>query len=44
MLRHENSSKCGNSIDIEDEAIDELFEFTHHVIYGGKMSKNMGTA
>ena len=40
----EQLSKCGNSLDIEKEAIEELFEFTRHVIYGDKMSRTMGTA
>ena len=31
-------SKCGNSLDIEEEAIEELFEFTCLVIYGDKVS------
>ena len=26
-------SKCGNSLDIEEEAIEELFKFTRTVIY-----------
>ena len=37
-------SKCGNSLDIEEEAIEELFEFTHLVICGDKVSMTMGTA
>ena len=36
-------SKCGNSLDIEEEAIEELFKFTQTVIYNDKMSKTMGT-
>ena len=32
----EQLSKCGNSLDIEEEVIEELFEFTRHVIYGDK--------
>ena len=36
-------SKCGNSLDIEEEAIEELFEFTCLVIYGDKVSRTMGT-
>ena len=40
----EQLSKCGNSFDIEEEEIEELFEFTRHVIYGYKMSRTMGTA
>jgi len=40
----EQLSKCGSSIDIEEEAIEKLFEFTRHAIYGDKMSKTMGTA
>ncbi len=40
----EQLSKCGNSLDIEEEAIEELFEFTRLVIYGDKMSRTMGTA
>ena len=31
-------SKCGNSLDIEEEAIEKLFEFTCLVIYGDKVS------
>ena len=30
--------------DIEEEAIEELFEFTHLVICGDKVSRTMGTA
>ena len=37
-------SKSGNSLDIEEEAIEELFKFTRTVIYNDKMSKTMGTA
>ncbi len=40
----EQLSKCGNSLDIEEEAIEELFELTRLVIYGDKMSTTMGTA
>lgn len=40
----EQLSKCGNSLDIEEEAIEKLFEFTRLVIYGDKMSRTMGTA
>ena len=37
-------SKCGNSLDTEEEAIEELFEFTCLVICGEKVSRTMGTA
>ena len=37
-------SKCANSLDIEDKAIEELFEFTRLVICGDKVSRTMGTA
>ena len=37
-------SKCGNSLDIEEEAIEELFKFTRTVIYNDKISKTTGTA
>ena len=37
-------SKRGNSPDIEEEAIEELFEFTRLVICGDKVSRTMGTA
>ena len=37
-------SKCGNSLDIEEEAIEELFEFICLVICGDKVSRTMGTA
>ena len=35
-------SKCANSLDIEEEAIEELFEFTCLVICGDKVSRTMG--
>ena len=37
-------SKCEKSLDIEEEVIEELFEFTRLVIYGDKVSRTMGTA
>ena len=38
-------SKCANSLDIEEEAIEELFEFTRLVICRDKVSRTMmGTA
>ena len=37
-------SKCGNSLVIKEEAIEELFEFTRLVIYGDQMSRTMGAA
>ena len=36
-------SKCANSLDIEDKAIEELFEITRLVICGDKVSRTMGT-
>ena len=45
MLRHDNSSQSVEiPLDIEEEAIEELFEFTCLVIYGDKVSRTMGTA
>ena len=38
------SSKCANSLDIEDKAIEKLFEFTRLAICGDKVSRTMGTA
>ena len=35
--------KCANSLDIEDKAIEELFEITRFVICGDKVSRTMGT-
>ena len=29
-------SQCGDSIDLEEEVLEELFQFTRHVIYGDK--------
>lgn len=37
-------SKCGNSLETEDETIEALFEFTRLVVYGDKISKTMGIA
>ena len=37
-------SKCGNSLDIAEEAIEEMFKVTRIVIYNNKISKTMGTA
>ena len=33
-----------NSLDIEEEAIEELFQFTRLVVCGDKVSRMMGTA
>ena len=29
-------SQCANSLDLDEEALEELFRFTHHVMYGTK--------
>ena len=34
-------SKCANSLDIEDKAIEELFEFSRLVICGDKVSRQL---
>ena len=31
-------SWCGESLDLEEEEVEQLFEFTRHVIYGDKSS------
>lgn len=36
--------RCGDSLDLEEEVVEELFEFTLHVIYGNKKSSTMGEA
>ena len=42
-LNDANSARV-NSLDIEEEAIEELFEFTRLVVCGDKVSRTMGTA
>ena len=37
-------SRCGDSLDIEEEVIEELFQFTRHVIYGDRKSTTMAEA
>ncbi|KAJ3583726.1 hypothetical protein NHX12_015651, partial [Muraenolepis orangiensis] len=37
-------SRCGDSLDLEEEVIEELFEFKRHVIYGDKKSSTMAEA
>jgi hypothetical protein len=37
-------SRCGDNIEIEEEVLQELFQFTRHVIYGDKKSMNMAEA
>ncbi|KAJ8333974.1 hypothetical protein SKAU_G00412930 [Synaphobranchus kaupii] len=36
--------RCGDSLDPEEEVVEELFEFTRHVIYGDKKSITMAEA
>ncbi|KAJ8375166.1 hypothetical protein SKAU_G00057460 [Synaphobranchus kaupii] len=36
--------RCGDSLDPEEEVVEELFEFTQHVIYGDKKSSTMAEA
>ena len=37
-------SQCRDSLDLEEEVVEELFEFTTHVIYGDKKSSTMAEA
>ena len=37
-------SKCGNSLEIAEEAIEKMFKVTRIVIYNNKISKTMGAA
>ena len=37
-------SRCGDSIDLEEEVLEELFQFTRHVIYSDKKSSTMAEA
>ncbi|KAJ3603232.1 hypothetical protein NHX12_030974 [Muraenolepis orangiensis] len=37
-------SRCGDSLDLEEEVVEELFEFTRHVIYSDKKSSTMAEA
>lgn len=34
-------SRCGDSLDLEEEVLEKLFQFTRHVIYGDKKSSTM---
>ena len=36
--------KCGNSLDINEDILDELFKFTRNVIYGDTKSSSMAEA
>ena len=37
-------SRCGDKLDIEDNVVEDLFEFTRHVIYGDSKSKTIAEA
>ena len=37
-------SQCGDSLDLEEEVLQELFKFTRHVIYGDRKSSTMAEA
>ncbi|KAJ3585747.1 hypothetical protein NHX12_014466 [Muraenolepis orangiensis] len=37
-------TRCGDSLDLEEEVVEELFKFTRHVIYGDKKSSTMAEA
>ncbi|XP_042559402.1 polyunsaturated fatty acid lipoxygenase ALOX15B-like [Clupea harengus] len=37
-------SQCGDSLDLEEEVLQELFKFTRHVIYGDHKSSTMAEA
>lgn len=37
-------SRCGESLDLEEEVVEELFAFTRQVIYGDKKSSTMAEA
>ncbi|CAL8328789.1 unnamed protein product [Merluccius merluccius] len=37
-------SRCRDSLDLEEEVVEELFEFTRHVIYGDMKSSTMAEA
>ena len=37
-------SRCGKSLDLEEETVEQLFEFTRHVIYGDNKSSTMTEA
>ncbi len=37
-------SQCGDSLDHEEDVVEELFQFTRHVIYGDKKSTTMPEA
>ena len=40
----EQLSRCETVLDIDEEAIEELFQFTRLVLYGDKTSRTMATA
>ena len=35
---------CGDSLDLKEEMVEELFKFTQHVIYGDMNSSTMAEA
>ncbi len=37
-------SQCGDSLDLKEEVVEELFKFTRHIIYGDKKSNTMAEA
>lgn len=37
-------SRCGDSLDLEEEVVEDLFQFTRHVIYSDKESSTMAEA
>ena len=37
-------SRCGESLDLEEEVVEQLFEFTRHVIYGDNKSNTIAEA
>jgi len=41
---HRQLSRCGNSIDIEEDVLQDLLQFTREVIYGNKKSSTMAEA
>ena len=34
-------SRCGDSLDLEEEVVEQLFEFTRYIIYGDNKSSTM---
>ena len=37
-------SRCGDTLEIEEEVVEELFKFTRHVIYGDNKSSSIAEA